>query len=69
MTKGKIVEHRPGREIFTNPQHDYTRHLLASEPKGDRRRRGRRQPVVMEARRHEGLVSDQGGLLRKVVDM
>ena len=34
MTKGKIVESGPTQEIFTNPQHDYTRHLLAAEPKG-----------------------------------
>ncbi|WP_157017573.1 ABC transporter ATP-binding protein [Mesorhizobium xinjiangense] len=34
MTKGKIVEHGPTGEIFDNPQHDYTRHLLAAEPKG-----------------------------------
>ncbi|CDX62023.1 putative fused oligopeptide transporter subunits of ABC superfamily: ATP-binding components [Mesorhizobium plurifarium] len=34
MTKGKIVESGPTREIFANPQHDYTKHLLAAEPKG-----------------------------------
>ncbi|UVK39030.1 ABC transporter ATP-binding protein [Mesorhizobium sp. AR10] len=34
MTKGKIVETGPTKEIFANPQHPYTRHLLAAEPKG-----------------------------------
>ncbi|WP_027165944.1 ABC transporter ATP-binding protein [Mesorhizobium sp. WSM3224] len=34
MTKGKIVESGPTSEIFANPQHDYTKHLLAAEPKG-----------------------------------
>ncbi|MBE7183168.1 MAG: ABC transporter ATP-binding protein [Methylobacterium mesophilicum] len=34
MTKGKIVEEGPTKEIFAAPQHDYTRHLLAAEPKG-----------------------------------
>ncbi|MDX8453101.1 ABC transporter ATP-binding protein [Mesorhizobium sp. VK9D] len=34
MTKGKIVESGPTKEIFANPQHDYTKHLLAAEPKG-----------------------------------
>ncbi|QIA20391.1 ABC transporter ATP-binding protein [Mesorhizobium sp. AA22] len=34
MTKGKIVETGPTKEIFAYPQHSYTRHLLAAEPKG-----------------------------------
>ncbi|RUY94721.1 ABC transporter ATP-binding protein [Mesorhizobium sp. M7A.F.Ca.CA.003.01.2.1] len=34
MTKGKIVETGPTNEIFVNPQHAYTKHLLAAEPKG-----------------------------------
>ncbi|GLS38948.1 ABC transporter ATP-binding protein [Mesorhizobium tianshanense] len=34
MTKGKIVETGPTKDIFPNPQHSYTRHLLAAEPKG-----------------------------------
>ncbi|MBT6511502.1 MAG: ABC transporter ATP-binding protein [Rhodospirillaceae bacterium] len=34
MTDGLIVEAGPVAEVFDNPQHEYTRHLLASEPKG-----------------------------------
>ncbi|MCG7201724.1 ATP-binding cassette domain-containing protein, partial [Marinobacter pelagius] len=34
MTNGKIVEHGPVAEIFSDPQHAYTKHLLAAEPKG-----------------------------------
>ena len=34
MTQGKIVETGPTAEIFANPKHEYTRHLLAAEPKG-----------------------------------
>ncbi|MER9919505.1 MULTISPECIES: ABC transporter ATP-binding protein [unclassified Mesorhizobium] len=34
MTKGKIVETGPTKDIFANPQHAYTKHLLAAEPKG-----------------------------------
>ena len=34
MTKGKIVETGPTKDIFANPQHTYTKHLLAAEPKG-----------------------------------
>ncbi|MFP6736616.1 MAG: ABC transporter ATP-binding protein [Rhodospirillales bacterium] len=34
MTGGRIVEAGATKDIFENPQHDYTRHLLAAEPKG-----------------------------------
>ncbi len=34
MTKGKIVEEGLTKDIFANPQHEYTRKLLAAEPKG-----------------------------------
>ncbi|MGB3337190.1 MAG: ABC transporter ATP-binding protein [Devosia sp.] len=34
MTEGEIVETGPVAGLFANPQHTYTRHLLAAEPKG-----------------------------------
>lgn len=34
MTMGEIVEKGSCSDIFDNPQHAYTRHLLAAEPKG-----------------------------------
>ena len=34
MQGGEIVEQGPAAEIFANPQHPYTRKLLAAEPKG-----------------------------------
>ncbi len=34
MKDGGIVEQGPAAEIFANPQHPYTRKLLAAEPKG-----------------------------------
>ncbi|WP_108459769.1 ABC transporter ATP-binding protein [Devosia naphthalenivorans] len=34
MTKGEIVETGPVAPLFANPQHAYTRHLLAAEPRG-----------------------------------
>ena len=34
MRGGEIVEQGKVSEIFANPQHSYTKHLLASEPKG-----------------------------------
>jgi peptide/nickel transport system ATP-binding protein len=35
MYRGKIVEEAPVRDIFRNPQHPYTRGLLASIPGGE----------------------------------
>ncbi len=40
MKDGAIVEAGPVEEVFANPQHDYTRILLAAEP------RGRPRPLV-----------------------
>ncbi|PDH37236.1 MAG: microcin ABC transporter ATP-binding protein [OM182 bacterium MED-G24] len=35
MTQGDIVETGICHEVFDNPQHDYTKHLIAAEPKGE----------------------------------
>ncbi|NQV45284.1 MAG: ABC transporter ATP-binding protein, partial [Rhodospirillales bacterium] len=34
MNDGEIVEQGETADVFANPQHAYTRHLLATEPKG-----------------------------------
>lgn len=34
MKGGEIVEHGPAAEVFDNPQHRYTKKLLAAEPSG-----------------------------------
>jgi len=49
MTGGHIVEQGPSEEIFNKPQHDYTKHLLAAEPKGDPPRSDGSAPVIMAA--------------------
>ena len=35
MNKGEIVEQGKVADVFANPKHPYTQHLLASEPKGN----------------------------------
>ncbi|MGV0909816.1 ABC transporter ATP-binding protein [Martelella sp. FOR1707] len=68
MTKGKIVEHGPVAEIFDDPQHDYTKHLLAAEPKGTPPAHDPAREVVMEADNLKVWFPVKTGLLRKTVD-
>ncbi|WP_442579958.1 ABC transporter ATP-binding protein [Mesorhizobium sp. ASY16-5R] len=68
MTQGKIVEHGPTQEIFANPQHAYTRHLLAAEPRG--------KPPVADLAAKPVMIGDdikvwfpiKQGFFRKTVD-
>jgi peptide/nickel transport system ATP-binding protein len=48
MYLGEIVETGPREAIFGNPQHPYTRRLLAAVPIADPRRRHRMQPIVSD---------------------
>ncbi|SOC41068.1 microcin C transport system ATP-binding protein [Rhizobium subbaraonis] len=68
MTKGKIVESGPVETIFTHPQHDYTRHLLSSEPRGMPLPADDAKPVVMEAEDIKVWFPIKAGFMRKVVD-
>jgi microcin C transport system ATP-binding protein len=68
MTKGKIVETGTVEQVFTNPQHDYTRHLLASEPRGEPPVTDAGKPVVMEGSDIRVWFPIKSGLMRKVVD-
>ena len=68
MTKGKIVEAGPTAEIFANPQHAYTRHLLASEPKGEPPPSDASKPIVIEAKDVKVWFPIKAGFLRRVVD-
>ncbi|WP_313195669.1 ABC transporter ATP-binding protein [Shinella zoogloeoides] len=68
MTKGRIVETGPVEEIFSNPQHAYTRHLLASEPRGEPRPADDSQPVVVEAEDVKVWFPIKAGFMRRVVD-
>ncbi len=68
MTKGKIVESGPVEDIFENPQHDYTRHLLASEPKGEPPVADPSKPVIIEGEHVKVWFPIKSGFLRRVVD-
>jgi microcin C transport system ATP-binding protein len=68
MTKGKIVETGTVEQVFTNPQHAYTRHLLAAEPKGEPPPADDKKPVVIQGADIKVWFPIKAGLMRKVVD-
>lgn len=68
MTGGKIVETGPTREIFENPQHPYTRHLLAAEPKGNPPAANAAAAPVMRGENIKVWFPIKQGFLRKTVD-
>ena len=68
MTRGKIVESGPTRAIFENPQHDYTRHLLAAEPKGHPPAADPSAATVMKGDQVKVWFPVRQGFFRKVVD-
>ncbi|MDM9619494.1 ABC transporter ATP-binding protein [Rhizobium sp. S96] len=68
MTKGKIVETGSVEAVFSNPQHEYTRHLLASEPRGEPPLADDTKPIVMQGSDIRVWFPIKAGLMRKVVD-
>ena len=68
MTKGKIVESGSVEDVFVNPQHEYTRHLLNSEPRGEPPTADPSKPLVMEGQDIRVWFPIKAGFLRKVVD-
>jgi microcin C transport system ATP-binding protein len=67
MTDGEIVETGPVEAVFERPQHAYTRHLLAAEPKGRPLDRDPDAPVVMEGDDVKVHFPIQRGLLKRTV--
>ncbi len=68
MTKGRIVETGPTKEIFDRPQHAYTRHLLAAEPKGRAPKADPQAKPVMTGQDIKVWFPIKQGFFRKVVD-
>jgi microcin C transport system ATP-binding protein len=67
MTDGLIVETGPTEAIFTHPQHAYTRHLLAAEPKGAPPEADETAKPVLQAQDIKVHFPIQRGLLKRTV--
>ena len=68
MQGGKIVEAGNTADLFENPQHAYTKHLLSAEPKGDPPARNPDAPVVMHGDDLKVWFPIKRGFFRKTVD-
>ena len=68
MRDGQVVETGPTEQIFREPRHAYTRHLLEAEPKGDPPKADDTAPVVIETDDLKVWFPIKRGLLRRTVD-
>jgi len=67
MQGGEIVEQGPVEEIFSNPQHPYTRKLLAAEPVGQPDPVAADAPEIVRTEHLKVWFPVQRGLMRRVV--
>jgi microcin C transport system ATP-binding protein len=67
MSQGRIVEHGPVERVYTDPQHPYTRALLAAQPKPDPAPPQPHAPVVIKTDDLKVWFPIRRGFLRKTV--
>ena len=67
MHEGVIVEHGKAHDIFAHPKHDYTKHLIASEPKGSPPPENSRAKTILKTDDLKVWFPIKRGFLRKTV--
>jgi microcin C transport system ATP-binding protein len=67
MQKGKIVEAGKTADVFANPQHPYTKMLLAAEPKGEAPARDAAAKPILEAKDVRVWFPIRHGFLRRTI--
>jgi microcin C transport system ATP-binding protein len=68
MSAGKVVEAGKTAEVFAQPKHAYTRHLMSAEPKGRPPTPNPQAPVVLETQDLKVWFPIKRGLMRRTVD-
>ena len=68
MQAGEIVESGDAGDVFANPQHDYTKMLLAAEPKGRALAPAAEAPHVMAVENLKVYFPIRAGVLRRTID-
>ncbi len=64
MQNGRVQEHNTTEALFSNPRHAYTKHLLASEPKGSAKPIAADSPTVLEGKKVKvAFTLKRGGFL------
>ena len=67
MNNGEIVERGATQQIFASPQRPYTKHLLASEPKGAPPAANAKAQTILEAKDLKVWFPIKRGFLRSIV--
>ncbi len=49
MQHGNLVEKKDSKSLFAKPEHDYTKHLLSAQPKGDAIPANTNEPEILKA--------------------
>jgi peptide/nickel transport system ATP-binding protein len=66
MQNGQVREHNDTKTLFSNPEHPYTKRLLASEPKGRADPLDQTNPVVLEGKKVRKVYSlKKGGMFSR----
>ena len=68
MRQGRIVEHNRRAALFSQPQHAYTRQLMAAEPEGDAVPLRPDAPLLLAVNQLRVAFPVRRGLLRRQVD-
>ncbi len=67
MRRGDIVESGATADLFAAPRHDYTRHLIAAEPKGAPAPIAAEAPLALKARGLDVRFPIRRGIFRRIV--